>query len=111
MEIPREPMTMTEEQIKYMTDRFLAWKLPDNFNPDYGISYTRPNYPASLDGPSGTNLFDATQAEAMVRYMVEGIGAVAPLAKAPVTIEELEQILRDEPERNVHINPDGTVVR
>jgi hypothetical protein len=64
---------MTEEQIKHMVDRFLGWKLPENFNPDYGISYTRPNYPPSLGGPSGTNLFDANQAEAMVRFMVEGL--------------------------------------
>lgn len=25
------------------------------------------------EGPSGTNLFDATQADAMVRYMAEGL--------------------------------------
>lgn len=65
---------MTEEQIKHMTDRFLGWKLPQNFQPDAGISYTRPNYHPSADAtPTGTNLFDATQAEAMVRFMIEGM--------------------------------------
>ncbi len=65
---------MTEEQIKYMVDRFLGWQLPKDFNPDAGISYIRPNYHPSIDAtPSGTNLFDATQAEAMIRYMVDGI--------------------------------------
>jgi hypothetical protein len=65
---------VTEEQIKYMMDRFLGWRLPKNFNPDAGISYTRPNYAPNVDAtPSGTNLFDATQADAMVRYMIDGM--------------------------------------
>lgn len=65
---------MTEEQIKYMTDRFLAWRLPKDFRPDAGISFTRPNYHPSVDAtPCGTNLFDAGQAEQMVRNMIEGL--------------------------------------
>ncbi len=66
---------MTEEQIKHMVDRFLGWRLPDDFNPDAGVSYQRPNYahaPRLDDMPTGTNLLDARQAEAMVRHMVEG---------------------------------------
>ena len=67
-------MTLTEDQIKYMVDRFLAWRLPHNFNPDAGISYVRPNYHPSIDAtPMGTNLLDATQAEAMVRHMIDGM--------------------------------------
>ena len=58
---------MTEDQIKHMVDRFLGWKLPRDFKPDGGISFDL----ISARGPSGTNLFDATQAEAMVRYMAE----------------------------------------
>jgi hypothetical protein len=65
---------MTEDQIKHMVDRFLGWRLPADFKPDAGISYTRPNYAPAVDAtPMGTNLFDATQATAMVRYMVEGM--------------------------------------
>lgn len=65
---------LSEDQIKYMVDRFLGWRLPQNFSPDAGISYKRPNYAPSVDAtPSGTNLFDATQADAMVRYMIEGL--------------------------------------
>lgn len=71
---------MTEAQIKYMVDRFLGWRLPGNFNPDGGVSFKRlenrhhhpeasPFYPM----PTGTNLLDATQADAMVRYMVDGL--------------------------------------
>lgn len=67
---------MTNEQIKHMVDRFLGWRLPENFNPDAGISYVRPNYAPSVDAtPTGTNLFDATQAEAMVRYLIDGLPA------------------------------------
>jgi hypothetical protein len=65
-----------EEQIKHMVNRFLGWRLPKPWNPDNGISYARPNYahaPADHDWPVGTNLFDATQAEAMVRYMLDGM--------------------------------------
>ena len=62
---------MTDEQIKHLVGRFLRWHLPAEFRPDAGISFqhTHPNHP----WPSGTNLLDATQAEAMVRHMVEGL--------------------------------------
>lgn len=63
---------MTEEQIKHMRDRFLGWKLPEDFKPDAGIRYTPPHGCWSTP-PSGTNLFDAAQAEAMVRYMADGL--------------------------------------
>ncbi len=66
---------MNDEQIKHMVQRFLGWKLPDNFNPDAGISFKgefneHTDHPMKHE-PSGTNLLDATQAEEMVRYMVE----------------------------------------
>lgn len=68
---------MLQEQIKYMVERFLGWKLPrDTFNPDCGISFDKKPFNAHtphpmLYEPSGTNLFDAIQADAMVRYMTE----------------------------------------
>lgn len=73
---------MTDEQIKHMVNRFLGWRLPENFAPDDGISF-QPEYnveynaarglPPSRRQPSGTNLLDAVQAEAMIRYMVAGM--------------------------------------
>jgi len=69
---------MTNKQIKYMVDRFLGWRLPENFSPDAGISFT-PTFNGHMSSgphkhnPSGTNLFDAQQAQAMVRYMIEGL--------------------------------------
>lgn len=68
---------MTEDQIKHMVNRFLGWKLPKDFSPDCGVSFdalaAKKLNPGNLTyEPYGTNLFDATQADAMVRYMVEG---------------------------------------
>lgn len=68
---------MTDEQIKHMAERFLCWKLPEAFHPDAGIKFT----PVSNEGtpyeyrhqPTGTNLFDYTQAVEMVRHMIEGL--------------------------------------
>jgi hypothetical protein len=65
---------MTNDQIKHMVSRFLAWKLPHNFSPDGGITAERPNYaPGVVWEPTGTNLLDWTQAEAMVRHMLDGL--------------------------------------
>lgn len=69
---------MTEEQIKYMVDRFLGWQLPKDFGPDAGISFKltfneHMPFGPQYHNPSGTNLFDARQAEEMVRHMIEGM--------------------------------------
>lgn len=64
---------MTDEQIKQMANRFLGWKLPSDFQPDNGIIFEReanfgtPHF--YHREPTGTNLFTAAQAEAMVRHM------------------------------------------
>lgn len=63
---------MTEAQIKHMVDRFLGWHLPEDFRPDDRISFKRSEYQGKpYPMPTGTNLFDADQAEAMVRFMAE----------------------------------------
>jgi len=57
---------MNDEQIRKMVNRFLSWKLPQDFSPDGGISYT------PIEGqtmPFGTNLLTATQAEELIRYI------------------------------------------
>lgn len=86
--------TMTDDQIKHMVDRFLSWRLPETFAPDGGISfeclrnkggpYEAPNR------PTGTNVFDAEQATAMVRHMVEGLGSHP---SPPITDEDVERAL------------------
>ena len=57
---------MDDTQIKHMVDRFLQWKLPADFNPDGGVSYA----PISYHTLIGTNLFTATQAREMVKFML-----------------------------------------
>lgn len=70
---------MTEVQIKHMVNRFLCWKLPDDFNPDGGVNFTKVSNPGTAYSfkhePVGTNLLSATQTDAMVRYMIEGLPA------------------------------------
>ena len=73
-------MKFTDEQINHMVERFLGWKLPDDFNPDAGISFKReynensPFRPSNHE-PVGTNLFCYEQAKKMVLYMLEGFDA------------------------------------
>jgi hypothetical protein len=64
-----------DDKIKEMTNRFLCWKLPEDFSPDCGISFDadaakKINPVNGKYEPVGTNLFTATQAEAMVRFML-----------------------------------------
>jgi len=78
MNQPTKGKTVTDAQIKHMVDRFLSWRLPDNFSPDNGISFARlrnihTDPPSYYPMPVGTNLLSATQAEAMVRHMIEGM--------------------------------------
>jgi len=68
---------MGDDQIKHMVGRFLAWRLPENFAPDGGVVFTAQYglgtpWPGT-HRPTGTNLLDWTQAEAMVRHMIEGL--------------------------------------
>jgi hypothetical protein len=69
--------SVSNNQIKHMVERFLGWRLPTNFNPDAGISF-KPDFnehtahPMKHE-PTGTNLFDFTQAEEMIRYLVDGM--------------------------------------
>jgi hypothetical protein len=68
---------MTEAQIKHMVNRFLAWRLPEDFNPDGGIVFEKvfneqTAHPMKHT-PVGTNLLDAAQADAMVRHMIDGM--------------------------------------
>ncbi|MGV0909230.1 hypothetical protein [Martelella sp. FOR1707] len=70
---------MTDEQIDHMVERFLTWKLPEDFEPDGGISFRKKTIGG--DGweetykPVGTNLLNARQAEAMVCHMLSGLPA------------------------------------
>lgn len=61
----------TDALVKHMVERFLGWRLPEDFHPDDGISFSRTGINGvSYPMPMGTNLLDYTQAEAMVRYLL-----------------------------------------
>lgn len=68
---------MTEAQIKHMVDRFLSWKLPDDFQPDNGIHFEPfGNVGTPIEyrrEPVGTNLLGAEQAREMIVNMLEGL--------------------------------------
>ena len=67
--LPERPDTAPD--VKAMVERFLRWKLPATFNPDNGIAFSPPTGPnLQTEWPSGTNLLDYTQAEAMVRHIL-----------------------------------------
>lgn len=63
---------MDEKQIDEIVNRFLCWKLPKDFNPDAGISFTPTHFQkgenADLHWPVGTNLFTAVQARQMFMH-------------------------------------------
>lgn len=65
-----------DDLIKHMVNRFLGWRLPDDFNPDDGISFkaevNEHTAHPSRRQPTGTNLFTYSQAEKMVRQMFAG---------------------------------------
>lgn len=62
------------DRLGEMVDRFLAWKVPQDFSPDCGISFKPVNHPNCW--PIGTNLLNADQAKAMLLHVV---GLPAPL--------------------------------
>lgn len=71
------PPVAGNDQVSHMVDRFLSWRLPEFFNPDGGITFEAVGNKGTpyeyTREPSGTNLFDAAQAEEMVRYMLVGL--------------------------------------
>lgn len=92
---------VSDEQIKYMASRFLQWRLPENFNPDGGISFKKTYNEHAPWGPMkhepvGTNLLDATQAEEMVRYITAELPPVNP------TLARIEAELRTAEARLAH---------
>jgi len=68
------PANRTDYVSRAMVDAFLSWRLPEDFSPDAGISFTRDYnqntpYPRQHE-PIGTNLFSADQAREMLEYVM-----------------------------------------
>lgn len=88
-----------EEKVMNETvNRFLGWKLPENFMPDGGISFepefnkeymAKQGKPPMRHEPTGTNLFDAIQAKEMIRYI---LGSSLQQTEQRVAKEILEEL-------------------
>lgn len=96
---------MNDEQIKHMVNRFLGWRLPENFRPDCGIQFDadaakKLNPRNGRYEPTGTNLFDVIQAETMVRNMIEGLpdAKIARLRKIEAAADALSAAMVDSEE-------------
>lgn len=90
----QDVMAEKEEQlINHLVDRFLGWRLPDDFHPDAGISF-KPTFndtPEIMQAlgltepmrhePVGTNLFTAEQAKEMFRFLLENDDGTSILAE------------------------------
>lgn len=63
--------------IDELVNRFLAWKLPADFGPDGGVSFSAAYPPDSPHWPSGTNLLTAAQAKAMLTHVLGDVLAEA----------------------------------
>lgn len=71
--------TQEAPDINQMVSNFLGWKLPADFSPDAGITFA-PEYnkeymatlgkPPMKHEPTGTNLFNADQAKAMIEHLL-----------------------------------------
>lgn len=55
--------------VKNMADRFLCWKLPEDFSPDAGIAFDAA-HKEKWGMPIGTNLLNADQAKAMILHLL-----------------------------------------
>lgn len=71
--VPKADPQATKPLIDQMVDRFLGWKLPEDFSPDGGISF-KPTFNEGTPfemrhDPCGTNLFHAGQAKAMLEHV------------------------------------------
>ena len=98
-----EPPALTPLNIDEAVNRFLGWKLPENFAPDAGISFKKmfnehTAHPMRHE-PTGTNLLDAVQAKAMLEYVLQGFSH--PAASA-ITKEERDVIKAAQDWRRQH---------
>ncbi len=107
---------MDDNQIKQMVSRFLVWRLPENFQPDGGISFN-PMFnehtdPPMQHEPSGTNLLNYQQAEAMVRHMVEGIPETQAAVAAALmqAAEKAFNVIANYPLRTMLTNNDNATM-
>lgn len=90
-----------------LVDRFLAWKLPEDFHPDAGISFqpyfnvewnAKHGRPPQRNEPIGTNLLTADQARAMLEHVLAPMmGSLPKRAHCCRLLEDVPQKCPDCP--------------
>ncbi len=97
--------------IKEMVNRFLGWKLPEDFAPDHGIRFVRNEFHDKHGMPTGTNLLHAGQAKSMFQHCVAWQAALSGQAgessPAPSVSDAKDYIETDKPEAVVHVDSQG----
>jgi hypothetical protein len=100
---PAATQAVRVPDIAAMVDRFLGWRLPQDFSPDCGISFDGrkdDEWNKNKQWPIGTNLLSADQARAMFEYVLAAAPA-APTAKEAgpgahhLTPENIAATIRD----------------
>jgi hypothetical protein len=73
-QMPPSPAVAVPD-IATMVNRFLGWKLPEQFYPDCGITFTHNETwgPYPNNWPIGTNLLTADQAKGMFEYVLQDL--------------------------------------
>jgi hypothetical protein len=72
--VPNEQAVPAVPDIKEMVNRFLGWRLPQDFHPDCGISFDGrkdDEWNKNKTWPIGTNLLTADQARAMFEHCLQ----------------------------------------
>lgn len=62
----------SQPDITEMVNRFLGWRLPEDFYPDCFVNFESERAKRRGSWPMGTNLFHAGQAKAMIEHMLAG---------------------------------------
>lgn len=65
-------MCNVKPDLSDIVNRFLSWRLPDDFTPDCGIEFKPIQHPSN-PWPIGTNLLNAEQAEKMLLHVLEDV--------------------------------------
>lgn len=85
-----------EQALKAMVDKFLGWRVPDNFQPDAFIRFDRERAeqhgysPTGPHWPVGTNLLSADQARAMFEHCAGEVAATLEAQQAKIDSLMLE---------------------
>ena len=86
---------MSKTMIDKMVDRFLGWKLPDDFSPDSYITFDREKAKQNpIFWPVGTNLLTANQAREMIQHMLAGA----------IPVEDFKDVTKFADERQAKID-------